>query len=183
MFSIQRFLIGASTNFAQRPAAIEVQESVDVLAGGGPADVVELTLALAREMLAGAGRDDVAGRHGAGQRLAGARRLVADELGGAEGALQPVGDGVLVTHRPRQGADDDEPEQDAAPQEQRAGVGADDALVDRLAHRGGEERLADEPHDAEGDSDDEGAPLPLADPPQVCRGAGQVGRAGIGVGQ
>ncbi|GAA1763300.1 thymidine phosphorylase [Nocardioides hankookensis] len=39
--------------------AIEVQESVDVLAGGGPADVVELTLALAREMLAGAGRGDV----------------------------------------------------------------------------------------------------------------------------
>ena len=39
--------------------AVEVQESVDVLAGGGPADVVELTRALAREMLAGAGRDDV----------------------------------------------------------------------------------------------------------------------------
>jgi thymidine phosphorylase len=39
--------------------AVEVQESVDVLAGGGPADVVELTLALAREMLAGAGRSDV----------------------------------------------------------------------------------------------------------------------------
>ncbi|WP_205475250.1 thymidine phosphorylase [Nocardioides sp. SYSU D00038] len=38
---------------------IEVEESVEVLAGGGPADVVELTLALAREMLAGAGRDDV----------------------------------------------------------------------------------------------------------------------------
>ena len=36
--------------------AIEVAESVEVLAGGGPADVVELTLALAREMLAGAGR-------------------------------------------------------------------------------------------------------------------------------
>src|SRR4051812_42381354 len=33
--------------------AIEVAESVEVLAGGGPADVVELTLALAREMLAG----------------------------------------------------------------------------------------------------------------------------------
>ena len=32
------------------------RESVEVLAGGGPADVVELTLALAREMLAGAGR-------------------------------------------------------------------------------------------------------------------------------
>ncbi|MDN5858039.1 MAG: thymidine phosphorylase, partial [Pseudonocardia sp.] len=32
--------------------ALEVAESVEVLRGGGPADVVELTLALAREMLA-----------------------------------------------------------------------------------------------------------------------------------
>ncbi len=39
--------------------AIEVAESVEVLAGGGPADVVELTLALAREMLAGAGIHDL----------------------------------------------------------------------------------------------------------------------------
>jgi len=39
--------------------ALEVRESVEVLADGGPADVVELTLALAREMLAGAGREDV----------------------------------------------------------------------------------------------------------------------------
>jgi thymidine phosphorylase len=39
--------------------AIEVAESVEVLAGGGPADVVELTLALAAEMLAGAGVADV----------------------------------------------------------------------------------------------------------------------------
>nr|WP_218849161.1 thymidine phosphorylase [Nocardioides perillae] len=38
---------------------LEVRESVEVLAGGGPADVVELTVALAREMLAGAGRGDV----------------------------------------------------------------------------------------------------------------------------
>jgi thymidine phosphorylase len=37
--------------------AIEVQESLDVLAGGGPADVVALTLALAREMLATVGID------------------------------------------------------------------------------------------------------------------------------
>ncbi|GHE10723.1 thymidine phosphorylase [Klenkia taihuensis] len=39
--------------------AVEVAESLEVLAGGGPADLVELTLALAREMLAGAGRSDV----------------------------------------------------------------------------------------------------------------------------
>ncbi|MGZ4668225.1 MAG: thymidine phosphorylase [Blastococcus sp.] len=39
--------------------AVEVAEAVEVLAGGGPSDVVELTLALAREMLAGAGREDV----------------------------------------------------------------------------------------------------------------------------
>ncbi|HZI97815.1 MAG TPA: thymidine phosphorylase [Actinomycetales bacterium] len=39
--------------------ALEVAESVEVLAGGGPADVVELTLALAREMLAAVGQDDI----------------------------------------------------------------------------------------------------------------------------
>src|SRR6476619_1204037 len=39
--------------------ALEVRESVEVLAGGGPADVVELTVVLAREMLAAAGRSDV----------------------------------------------------------------------------------------------------------------------------
>ena len=39
--------------------ANEVAESIEVLAGGGPADVVELTIALAREMLAGAGVTDV----------------------------------------------------------------------------------------------------------------------------
>jgi thymidine phosphorylase len=39
--------------------ALEVRESVEVLSGGGPADVVELTVSLAREMLAGAGRTGV----------------------------------------------------------------------------------------------------------------------------
>jgi thymidine phosphorylase len=39
--------------------AVEVGESLEVLAGGGPADVVELTLALAGEMLDAAGLDGV----------------------------------------------------------------------------------------------------------------------------
>ncbi|WP_433176169.1 thymidine phosphorylase [Actinoallomurus sp. CA-150999] len=38
--------------------ALEVDESVEVLAGGGPEDIVELTVALAREMLAAAGLTD-----------------------------------------------------------------------------------------------------------------------------
>ncbi|MCG7524293.1 thymidine phosphorylase [Streptomyces sp. OfavH-34-F] len=38
--------------------ALEVRESVEVLAGGGPQDVVDLTLALAREMLDAAGLKD-----------------------------------------------------------------------------------------------------------------------------
>jgi thymidine phosphorylase len=39
--------------------ALEVAESVEVLAGGGPSDVVELTIALAVEMLAGVGITEV----------------------------------------------------------------------------------------------------------------------------
>ncbi|RVW04517.1 thymidine phosphorylase [Rhodococcus spongiicola] len=39
--------------------ALEVRESLEVLAGGGPSDVVELTLALAREMLLSVGIEHV----------------------------------------------------------------------------------------------------------------------------
>ena len=39
--------------------ALEVREALEVLEGGGPEDVVELTVMFAREMLAAAGRDDL----------------------------------------------------------------------------------------------------------------------------
>jgi thymidine phosphorylase len=49
-------LTGMSTPLGRTAGhSLEVRESVEVLAGGGPADVVELTLALAREMLSAAG--------------------------------------------------------------------------------------------------------------------------------
>ncbi|MEN3310497.1 MAG: thymidine phosphorylase [Micromonosporaceae bacterium] len=52
-------LTGMSTPLGRAVGnALEVAESVEVLAGGGPADIVELTLALAREMLALAGLPD-----------------------------------------------------------------------------------------------------------------------------
>jgi thymidine phosphorylase len=53
-------LTGMSTPLGLTAAnALEVRESLEVLAGGGPSDVVELTLALAREMLTCAGLTDV----------------------------------------------------------------------------------------------------------------------------
>ena len=68
---------------------LEVAESVEVLAGGGPADVVELTLALAREMLAGAGRADVdpADRLADGSAMDVWRRMVAAQGGDPDAPL------------------------------------------------------------------------------------------------
>ncbi|GAA1594126.1 thymidine phosphorylase [Leucobacter chromiireducens] len=71
--------------------ANEVRESVEVLAGGGPADVVELTLALAREMLDLAGFTDVdpAPALTDGRAMDSWRRLIAAQ-GGDPDAELPV---------------------------------------------------------------------------------------------
>lgn len=87
--------------------AIEVQESVDVLAGGGPEDVVELTVRLAEEMLTAAGvRDaDPAAALRDGRAMDVWRRMISAQ-GGDPDAKLPVAkesetiyapaDGVLV---------------------------------------------------------------------------------------
>ena len=61
---------------------LEVAESVEVLRGGGPADVVELTVALAREMLALAGIDaDPAAVLASGDAYAVWERMIAAQGG------------------------------------------------------------------------------------------------------
>lgn len=79
--------------------AIEVAESVDVLAGGGPADVVELTVALAREMLAAAGRDDVdpADRLADGSAMDAWRRMIAAQGGDPDATLPMAKESHVVT--------------------------------------------------------------------------------------
>jgi len=61
--------------------AVEVRESIDVLEGGGPADLVELTLALAREMVSLAGLDS----DPADALASGRAREVFDEIIAAQG--------------------------------------------------------------------------------------------------
>lgn len=87
--------------------AVEVAESVEVLAGGGPSDVVELTIAIAREMLALVGLPDAdpAAALADGRAMDTWRRMIAAQ-GGDPGAPLPAPaetevvraatDGVLV---------------------------------------------------------------------------------------
>src|SRR3954463_14096977 len=84
--------------------ALEVRESVEVLAGGGPADVVELTVALAREMLAGAGRTDVdpADRLADGSAMDAWRRMIAAQ-GGDPSAPLPTARETHVDTAPSSG--------------------------------------------------------------------------------
>ncbi|BCI80323.1 thymidine phosphorylase [Mycobacterium sp. SMC-18] len=72
--------------------AIEVAESLDVLAGGGPDDVVALTIALAREMLDVAGLDgvDPAQTLADGTAMDCFRQLIAAQGGDPEAPL-PMG--------------------------------------------------------------------------------------------
>ena len=69
--------------------ALEVEESLEVLAGGGPADVVEITVELAREMLrlAGKGDVDVAAALNDGRAMDQWRRMIAAQGGDVDAPL------------------------------------------------------------------------------------------------
>ena len=69
--------------------ALEVRESVEVLAGGGPSDVVELTILLAREMIDAAGivGKDPADALKDGSAMDPWRRMVAAQGGDPDGTL------------------------------------------------------------------------------------------------
>jgi thymidine phosphorylase len=88
--------------------AVEVAEAVEVLRGGGPADVAELTLVLAREMLALAGLSEVdpAGVLASGRAYETWCRMIAAQGGDPDAALpsprhvhvvESERDGVLST--------------------------------------------------------------------------------------
>ena len=78
--------------------ALEVAEAVEVLAGGGPADVVELTLALAREMLACAGlAADPADALRDGRAMDAWRRMIAAQGGDPLAPLPTARERHVVT--------------------------------------------------------------------------------------
>ena len=84
--------------------ANEVRESVEVLAGGGPADIIELTLTLARAMLAQAGLPDadVEAALNDGRAMDTWRRMISAQ-GGDPSAALPVAKETHVVAAPRAG--------------------------------------------------------------------------------
>ncbi|GAA1327595.1 thymidine phosphorylase [Leucobacter albus] len=79
--------------------ANEVRESIEVLAGGGPADVRELTIALAQEMLALAGLPDadVAGALDRGRAMDSWRAMIAAQGGDPDAPLPVAREAHVVT--------------------------------------------------------------------------------------
>jgi thymidine phosphorylase len=78
--------------------AVEVEESVEVLAGGGPEDLVEVTLALAREMVELAGLDvDPADALTDGRAMDRWRAIVAAQGGDPDAPLPVAAENEVLT--------------------------------------------------------------------------------------
>ena len=79
--------------------ALEVQEAVEVLAGGGPQDVIDITIELAREMLrlAGVGEVDVAAALADGRAMDKWRQMVAAQGGNADAPMPVAREAHVVT--------------------------------------------------------------------------------------
>lgn len=80
--------------------ALEVRESIEVLAGGGPADVVELTVLLAREMLDAAGvrnAKDPATALKDGSAMDKWRAMIAAQGGNPDAPLPTAREKLIVT--------------------------------------------------------------------------------------
>ncbi|ARC57471.1 Thymidine phosphorylase [Frondihabitans sp. 762G35] len=79
--------------------ALEVRESIETLSGGGPADIRELTVALAREMLTLAGQPDadVEAALDDGRALASWRRMIEAQGGDADAPLPTARETHVVT--------------------------------------------------------------------------------------
>lgn len=81
--------------------ALEVRESVEVLAGGGPRDVADLTLALAREMLDAAGLKDADPEKALadGSAMDVWRRMISAQGGDPDATLPTAREQHIVTAR------------------------------------------------------------------------------------
>jgi len=79
--------------------ALEVRESVEVLAGGGPADVIELTVILAREMLqlAGISGVDPAENLKNGKAMDHWRRMIKAQSGDPDAALPIAKENLIIS--------------------------------------------------------------------------------------
>ncbi len=79
--------------------ALEVRESVEVLAGGGPADIVELTVLLAREMLEAVGITDVdpADALKNGKAMDSWRQMISAQGGDPDAKLPTAQESLVIT--------------------------------------------------------------------------------------
>ena len=81
--------------------ALEVRECLEVLAGGGPEDVVELTVALAAEMTAGAGRpaspDELRAALADGRAMDVWRRMISAQGGDPDAPLPTAAETETIT--------------------------------------------------------------------------------------